>query len=252
MSVDVRTEDQTEVESQPRVKPPFPYYTVTLIVCILAVAAVQFYIDGSNSILFGGERSSRLAGFVKPSFANGEYWRILTGAAVHGGIIHLAVNTYALFGLGRLFESLSSRAHLVIVFLLSAIGGGLMGLIFMPNGTSVGASGGIVGFLGYLAVYGWLRRAIIPSSFLKNMLFNIGLMVFIGLSINARNQGLKIDNYGHFGGLITGALYGLIQIPSDIYKDPRKTSKTVDLIGLVALGIFIAVSMFAIFVMLRA
>ena len=53
---------------------------------------------------------------------------------------------------------LSNRAHLAIVFLLSAIGGGILSLVSQPDGISVGASGGIVGLIGYLAVYAFRRR----------------------------------------------------------------------------------------------
>ena len=118
--------------------------------------------------MFGGNRSGMIAGFYKQAFMIGEYWRILTGAALHGGMIHLAFNGYALFVLGRLVETLSNRAHLAIMFLLSAIGGNFMSLDFCPNAThSIGASGGIIGFLGYLTVYGFYRRKIISNAFLK-------------------------------------------------------------------------------------
>src|SRR5207248_10390065 len=117
---------------------PIPVYTVILFASIFAVFAAQ---------LAGGlEESALVAGFVKPAFLKKhEYWRILTGAATHGGIAHVLMNCYAFYSFGRIFEMLSNRAHLAIVFLLSAIGGGILSLIFAPNGISVGASGGIVG-----------------------------------------------------------------------------------------------------------
>ena len=117
-----------------------------------------------------------------------------------------------------------------------------MSLIFLPEGVSVGASGGIVGFLGYLAVYGFIRRKLLSDAFLKNMLFNIGFIALYGVFLNQ-----TIDNFGHLGGLIVGAIYGFVQIPKDLHKDPREGGKATEFAGLAALGIFIAVCLFSIF-----
>ena len=121
-----------------------------------------------------------LAGFVKPLFVGGQYWRILTGAVLHGGLVHLAFNCYALYVLGKLIETVSNRVNIAIVFLLAALGGNVLSLIFLPEGNSVGASGGILGFLGFLTVYGYKRRKLLSPGFLKNMLFNVGFIAFTG------------------------------------------------------------------------
>jgi membrane associated rhomboid family serine protease len=257
MSLKYQTDDfQTgnppgDTETVQRVKPGFPVYSALIIICLIVVAIFQVRVDGTDSILFGGVLSSRIAGFLKPAFLQGEYWRILTGATVHGGLIHLAFNCYALYVLGRLIETLSNRAHLAIVFLLSAIGGNLLSLIFMPGDVpSVGASGGIIGFLGYLAVYGYRRREILTSAFLKNMLFNIGFIALYGILLN-RSDEIKIDNFAHLGGLLTGAIYGFFQISGDVYKDPREVNRVAEISGLVALGTIIAVCGFSILLLLR-
>lgn len=233
-------------EDVQRATPVFPLYSVVLVVCLIAVSICQFLIDGQEGVLFGGENSIWLAGFNKPLFTNGQYWRILTGFVLHGGLIHLAFNSYALFSLGKLIEILSNRAHLAIIFLLSALGGNLLSLIFLPEGNSVGASGGIIGFLGYLAVYGYLRREILSTGFLKNMLFNIGFIALYGISLYQ-----VIDNFGHLGGLLTGAIYGFFQIPRDLYKDPREVGSVAETFGLVSLGIVIAACVFSVLILLR-
>lgn len=258
MSVEYKDEEaqiETPVEEQNvrRAVPVFPVYSVIVIVCLMIVAAVQIKVDGIESIWFGGMDSAMIAGFVKKAFLNGEYWRILTSATLHGGLIHLAFNCYAFYVLGKLFETLSNRAHLAIVFLLSAIGGNLLSLYLVSsNIPSLGASGGIVGFLGYLAVYGFLRREILTSALLKNMLFNIGFMIIVGVWINSSDSsGVKIDNYAHIGGLLTGAIYGVAQISGDLYKDPREIGKFAETAGFIALGTIIAVCGFSILLLLR-
>lgn len=232
-------------ENYQRAPDVFPFYSVILIVCLIAVFVCQAIANTQSQLPKEIDMSALLAGFVKELFREGQYWRILTGAALHNGIMHLAFNGYALYVLGRLIETLSNRAHLASVFLLSAIAGGVLSLVFLPEGWSVGASGGISGFLGYLTLYGFKRRKLLPEGFLNNMLFNVGFMAFIGIFVLP-----NVDNYAHLGGLLAGALYGLVQIPSDLYKDPRETVNLTKIFGYAALGIFILTCAFSILLLL--
>jgi membrane associated rhomboid family serine protease len=131
------------------------------------------------------------------------------------------------------------------VFLLSAVGGGLLSLAFVPDGTSIGASGGIIGLIGYLLVYAFRRRQFISAEFRKSLLINIGFILIYGLVLYQ-----IIDNYGHIGGLVTGAIYGLIQVPSDQYTDPRLARPFTETLGVVSVGIYIAVCCFSILLIL--
>lgn len=233
------SDSEIETEAPAPMRPSIPVYAVTLLACVIAVMAAQLYSGLESSIL--------AAGFVKPDFIlRHEYWRILTGATVHGSLLHIAMNGYALYSFGRLFEMLSNKAHLAIGFLLSAIGGGVLSLIMSPDGTSVGASGGIVGLISYLAVYAFRRRRFVSPEFRKNLLINIGFILVFGFVLFQ-----IIDNYAHIGGLIVGAVYGLIQIPSDEYVDPREAGSVTETFGLVALGTYIAASIFSIYLILQ-
>jgi membrane associated rhomboid family serine protease len=230
-----------EIEPQPRAGPPIPIYTYILIGSIAAVFIAQLLFGdalGTISLtdLAGDERSAIAAGFVKQYFVRyHEYWRILTGASVHGGLLHVVMNCYAFFMFGRLVEMLSNRAHLAIVFLLSCVGGGLLSLYFLPETPSVGASGGIVGLLGYVTIYAFRRHQFISPQFRKSLLINIAFLFVFGLVLFN-----VVDNYGHLGGLVTGAVYGLIQIPSNEYVDPRQAGPVTRAVGLAAVGIFVA------------
>lgn len=234
----VLADESTVADAEP-VRSPLPLYTVILLTSIAAVAVLQF---GT-----GLEASIAAAGFDKPAFTgNREYWRILTGAATHGSIAHVAMNGFALYSFGTIFEMLSSRAHLASVFLLSVVGGGILSLIFAPEGISVGASGGIVGLVSYLAIYAFRRRQFISREFRKSLLINIGFILVFGLILYQ-----VVDNFGHIGGLVTGAVYGLLQIPSDQHTDPRVVGSTMDGLGLAALGLYIAACGFSVLLILR-
>lgn len=243
MSLENREEAETAAagpdEVQPRAEAvPQPIYTYTLLVAIAAVFVAQLYVGLGNEQAFA-------AAFNKPAFRSGSYWLILTGATLHGSFLHLAMNGYALFSFGRLVELLSNRAHLAIVYLLSAIGGGVLSLLFSPGGSSVGASGAIVGLIAYLAVYAFRRRKFISSAFRKNLLINIGFILVFGLVLFQ-----IVDNFGHIGGMLTGAIYAFVQIPGDEHIDPRQAESLVETLGVVSLGIYLAACVFSILITL--
>src|SRR3954453_10780141 len=220
--------DGSDISQPKSVARSTPVYTYILLGSLAAVFAAQIIFgDGLKIVLVGDEFTAYAAGFVKKYFVQRhEYWRILTGATVHGGLLHILMNGYALLMFGRLFEMLASRAHMAIVFLLSCICGGLLSLYFLPDGVSVGASGGIVGLLGSITVYAFRRRKFISYEFRKSLVINIAFLFFFGLVLFN-----VVDNFGHLGGLIAGVVYGLIQIPSDEYVDPRAASTAAKYIG---------------------
>ena len=252
----VREGQQEELVEPPSAvyRIPVPKYTVALLILIGAVFAVQLWVDAprpaspSDLLFYELIKSSLAAGFVKPAFLHdGEYWRILTGVFLHGFVAHVAMNSYAFYSFGKLFELLTNRAHLAIVFLLSAVVGGLLSAYFLPEGISVGASGGIVGLIGYLLIYAFRRRQFVSPEFRKSLLINIGFILIFGLVLYR-----IVDNWGHIGGLVAGMLYGLVQIPSDEYKNPQEAGRFAQIAGLAALGICIASALFSIYLMLQA
>ncbi len=170
--------------------------TWALAVCLTIVGAAQCWA--------GGARSVAAAGLVKPAVWNGEAWRLLTGTLLHGNVLHFLFNLTALFSLGRAVEGLASRYHLATVFLVSALSGSVFSLILLPNVPSVGASGGLLGLIGFLAVVGWRRRAVLGSAFLRSLLLSILLIALMGAT-----AWQFIDNAAHLGGLLGGVLCGL-------------------------------------------
>ena len=217
-----------------------PYFTYVLTGLIVAVTFAQMNLGDIDE-------SVNIAGFVKPDFlGKGEYWRILTGASLHGGFIHIFFNGQALYGFGGLIEYLSNRAHLAIVFVLAIIGGGLCSLVFMPDGNSVGASGGIMGLIGYLAIYGYRRKQQLPPDFLKSMLINVGFIAAFGLIAYQ-----IVDNFAHIGGFLVGAIYGFLQIPKDLTKNPREVGAVVELLGYAAMIVFVFTCIFSILLLLK-
>ncbi len=217
-----------------------PYFTYVLVGLIVAVTLAQLNLGDL-------EESRKIAGLEKEDFwQRGEYWRLLTSGVLHGGLLHIFFNGQALNGFGGLIEYLSNRAHLAIIFVLSIIGGGLCSLVFMPEGNSVGASGGIMGLIGYLTIYGFRRKRQLPPDFLKSMLINVGFIAAFGLIAYQ-----IIDNFAHLGGFLVGAIYGFVQIPRDLKKNPRETNAAVELLGYAAMLIFVFTCIFSILLLMK-
>ena len=134
----------------------------------------------------------------------GQYYRLITAAFLHGGILHIFFNMSALNIIGREVEAVYGGKKFLIIYFISALGGNVFSYLFKPNSISVGASGAIFGLLGAMLVFGIKERKNIGKGYVKNILETIGLNVIIGITIP------NIDNFAHMGGLFIGALISFI------------------------------------------
>jgi membrane associated rhomboid family serine protease len=216
-----------------------PVFTAVLLGSIVAVYLAQNYISLENPRSF--ERSIDAAGLVKQRLRDGEYWRLLTGALLHGSILHIYFNGQAFYSLGKMIEAVSNRAHVAIAFLLAALGGSAASVWLMPETDSVGASGGVLGLVGFLAVFGYRRKQNVPPNFLRNIFVNL---VFIG-AIGVVGAAF-IDNAAHAGGLVAGAIYGWFAIPGAQNANPKRASKALELFGYLALLTIVATAIFSV------
>lgn len=78
------------------------------------------------------------------------------------------------------------------------------------------------------------------------MLVNIGFIAAFGVVAYQ-----IVDNFAHLGGVLTGAIYGFVQIPKDIHKNPREVGTIAETFGLIALGIFIFTSILSVLLILN-
>jgi rhomboid protease GluP len=133
---------------------------------------------------------------------DGEYWRLLSHAFLHGSGLHLAVNLIGLYSIGGFLERVVGWRRFLVLYATSAIAGGLasafVGRSDMP---SVGASGAIWGLLG--AGFGLVRpgQNVLPalmSQQLRRQLIPL-VVINVGLSFYP-----GIDKYAHFGGGLMG------------------------------------------------
>lgn len=199
---------------------------------ILVVALMQMYFDRS---IMGFHDSVQKAGLVKPAYFAGEWWRLFTAPMMHGGIVHLVMNALALLYLGKRVEVFARWPHVAMVFLFSALVGGEASARFMET-TSVGASGGLMGWLGFLLVFETLHSKLVPSSARRRLIGGVFMTGLIGL------VGYRfIDNAAHFGGLLAGMAYAAIVFPKSVSVLRPRMTVTDRIVGGASLAV-IAVS----------
>jgi membrane associated rhomboid family serine protease len=201
------------------------YVTITLIalnvfMMILAAASAR----GGNS-LFGGSGFGGLLGGITPlhlwgalvpgpttfvdvqngavvgvaatteGVAGGEYYRMLTNMFLHYGLLHLLLNMWALWVLGRTLEAVLGPVRFLALYLASGLGGSVAVFLFAnPHSASAGASGAIFGL--FAALFIVLKRlGRDTSSVIPILIINIAISFVPGISLAA-----------HFGGLVTGGI----------------------------------------------
>ena len=176
---------------------------------LLALIVLVFGIE----TLAGGSRNPdvliKLGAKDTALIASGEVWRLFTAMFLHIGWMHLLFNSYALVAIGSDLERIVGWERFLAIYVLSGLFGSLASYAFSPH-LSAGASGAIFGVIGALGAFFALYRERLGrwgQSRLGNILFLIAINLFLGLT----NPG--IDNYGHLGGLLSGAVLGLALAP---------------------------------------
>ncbi|MDB5093799.1 MAG: hypothetical protein JWO85_1900 [Candidatus Eremiobacteraeota bacterium] len=144
-----------------------------------------------------------------PMVAHGEWWRIFTGAFLHGGIPHIALNMFALYQVGNIVEQLYGRARFALIYAVCIVGSGLAVLEFNFNVPTLGASGAIFGLFGALVAVG-LRMGKRGRGLIGQVL----PVIVINLVFTYTFPGISAA--AHVGGLITGLVAGLVlfMVPS--------------------------------------
>jgi len=133
----------------------------------------------------------------------GEYYRLITCMFLHGGLLHVALNMYALYNIGPLVEEVYGKAKYLIVYFAAGITSSIFSFLFSDS-VSIGASGAIFGLLGITLVFAVSEKEKIGKDFYKNILMVIVANLILGFSIP------NIDNFGHLGGLIGGIIVGVV------------------------------------------
>jgi GlpG protein len=198
-----------------------PPLTLTIIILCVALGLISEFSRPSETNWLGGLVDRQLM-FVDQklyqqtsdpaaSIKQGEVWRILTPAFLHGHPLHLLFNMLSFAMLGRITERLEGIGKFSIILLITAAGAhllqGLMPTAWWGTPMFVGISGVILGLLGYIGTKTTLRPdlgfQLSPQAYLMT-----GVILFLGF-FNGQ-QGVQLAHLAHVGGLAAGIVVGLV------------------------------------------
>ncbi|WP_354005547.1 rhomboid family intramembrane serine protease [Rhodococcus antarcticus] len=235
------SEGQKEVRSAAtvagaRVQQSTPVVTYALLgvsvaLYLLTAVLARSVMTNSDSDFFG------LFSLWPVGVAEGGYGRLVVSAFLHYGLLHLALNMYALYVLGRELEMVLGRWRYGALYAVSLLGGSTSVMLFEnPVSATVGASGAVFGLMGGLAVVLLkLRRSLVP------VFTVIGINVVISVTVPG------ISLFGHLGGLVAGAVAGGVLL----YAPAGAGRTRIQVAGLVALAVVLLVAVVLRVVQLR-
>lgn len=143
-----------------------------------------------------------------------QWWRCITYAYTHGGLIHIGFNMMVLYQVGPMLEGELGWHRLFTIYTLCGLVATFAGYLWHPMVPVVGASGAVFGMIGFSVSY-FHRMGGAVAHQQRNFMFQWAVMAFIfGLMLGA-------DNAAHLGGMLTGAAFGWI-VPTSI-RGQRKT-----------------------------
>lgn len=180
-----------------------PMHMVVLVLTVIAYGAQQM--AGKAAILAGARMNHAI-------IRHGQLHRLIAPLFLHHSALHLLSNCFSLWRIGPLANGAFGSARLLLIYLLSGVGGNLFGLwLGSARAISVGASGAVFGMIGAVASFAFRNRESLGRG--ANALMSsagqiLALNLFIGLQPRS-----GIDNLGHFGGCAVGAVLGLILAP---------------------------------------
>ena len=196
---------------------------LTLNVGIFAASVLASMKAGNTGAIMGVDiRTLSLLGAARPDLiAMGQWWRFITAGFLHGGLMHILFNMWALQDIGGHAEEVYGPRRMICIWVLSTIGGFYLSMIW-NRGVSVGASAGLFGLIGAMIAVGVLHKtwqaAALRAFYTRWAIYGLlmGLLPFF-----------QVDNAAHIGGLITGFVSAyLLDTPTRGWKEQLVTGLT--------------------------
>lgn len=177
-----------------------PIVTIALIAINVLYFLLSAYLSGSFMSI-SNEVLVALGAKYNAGIAAGQYYRLITCMFLHGGIVHIGLNMYALYAIGPLVEKVYGRKKYLGIYFISGISSSLLSYIMSPT-ISIGASGAIFGLFGACLIFAVRMKKRIGKGFLSNIIQVIVINLIIGFTLP------NIDNFAHIGGLLGGVVTG--------------------------------------------
>jgi rhomboid protease GluP len=175
----------------------------TVTYSLMGVTILVGLLQGISSLLLGYDLPALLGMKINEYILAGEVWRLITPVLLHGSLLHIGFNMYALFIFGPALERDYGHWRFLAMYLLSAFGGNVLSFLF-SSAPSLGASTAIFGLIGAQGMLLYMNREILGER-ARFALNNVIMIAVVNLLIGFTSA--RIDNWGHIGGLLAGGLF---------------------------------------------
>jgi rhomboid protease GluP len=167
---------------------------VTMIILTINVGLYLATMVSQDGGIYDAGAKDRVAILIR-----GEWWRLVTAGFLHGGLLHIAMNSWVLFDLGAQVEEVYGASRMIVVYFLGTVFGFLLSALFV-NAPSVGASAGIMGLIGAMIALGVRNRHSSAGAAMRGMYIRWAVYILILGVVPI----FHIDNAAHIGGLAAG------------------------------------------------
>ncbi|MDZ7706567.1 MAG: rhomboid family intramembrane serine protease [Trueperaceae bacterium] len=218
----------------PTIRMRKPLGTWSLTAVIVAAYLAQVGIDRIASPVATAlgrlDPSQAAAAFLMgvPGVSGGDaWWRFLSYAFVHGNLVHIALNAWVLFDIGRLYEARRTWGDLLAAFAVGTVMGGYLTQVAQSGQVVVlvGASGGVLGVAGALLADVLRSRGTADRALTRSLVQWMGLIALLSVAVPG------VSLWGHVGGVLGGLLWGFAR--QGLPGDPRLS----DAAGIVSAGV---------------
>jgi membrane associated rhomboid family serine protease len=171
---------------------------------LIAINVLVYIGTSSQGSALGGSTTNSIYtdyALNGPDVAAGDYWRLVTSGFLHFGLLHIALNMYILWWLGRELEPSLGHVRFAALYFASMLCGSFGALLLSPDSLTAGASGAIFGLFGAAFMIGRARGIDVWAN-------GIGPLIIFNLVISFAFSGISIG--GHLGGLIGGGIAGYV------------------------------------------
>lgn len=176
---------------------------------ILGITVFVYILQNLSQMIFGYDLPVFFGAKINQFILQGQLWRLITPVLLHGSLIHIGFNMYALFNIGPSLERKYGLWPFLALYLIGGVWGNTLSFLLSPN-PSLGASTAIFGLIAAQGVYIYKNRYLLgPAA--RPMLMNIAMVVVVNLMLGLSPG---IDNWGHIGGLLGGLFFAWFAGPS--------------------------------------
>ena len=175
---------------------------------IIALTVLVFLLQSFTTYVLGYDLPEYWFAKINEFILQGQLWRLITPILLHGNVLHILMNMYALFIIGPVIERSYGWRRFLALYLLAGVFGNVLSFLFTAE-PSLGASTSIFGLIAAQAIYVYRNRTFFGRA-AQPMLINMVIIIFINLAIGLIPG---IDYWGHVGGLIGGLVFAWLAGP---------------------------------------